>query len=409
MSWEKMTPAQRVQAANIDAMRHHKFALLSGIICMGKSEVKPGVPTAYTNGCDKVYGEEFIDGFTRKQLRYLVLHENFHVALKHCVLPHYVNLFKKYTRHANMAADYVVNGLIEELDPEFKFVERPTKVAPLVDDKFKGKSFPQVLKELLDGADEDEQQGKGKGGKGDGQPGDGPSDGCMDEHEMAPEQMPAEAREKLEKLIDDANQQGELLARKMRGEGAGGRDILGTMAERQTNWREALIDFISEVCKGDENSRFCPPNRRMLASGFLMPSHFDESIGEIIIACDTSGSMHWAYPLVFGEIARVCQQAKPDGVRVLWWDTSVCGEQLFKPEDYERIGELMAPKGGGGTVVSCVANYIAEKEYKPRAVIYLTDGYIESSYRLPELPVLWGVVDNDSFVPQRGKVMRIKP
>jgi predicted metal-dependent peptidase len=57
--------------------------------------------------------------------------------------------------------------------------------------------------------------------------------------------------------------------------------------------------------------------------------------------------------------------------------------------------------------VSCVADYIAEKQYKPKAVIMLTDGYIESEYRLPELPVLWGVVENDDFVPQRGKVLRI--
>ena len=208
-------------------------------------------------------------------------------------------------------------------------------------------------------------------------------------------------------MIDDANRQGELLSRKLRGDKEGGKDIFGTMAERRTNWKDALTDFINNVCKGDENSRFCPPNRRMLASGFVMPSHFDENVGEIIVACDTSGSMHWAYPIVFGEIARVCQHAKPEKVRVLWWDTSVAGDQEFAPDQFDKIGDLMSPKGGGGTTVSCVADYIAEKQYKPKAVIMLTDGYIESEYRLPELPVLWGVVENDDFVPQRGKVLRI--
>lgn len=393
MSFDKLTPNQKIQAVNIDCMRHNKFALLSGHICMGKSEVRPDIPTACTNGIDKLYGEAFISDMTRKQLRYLVLHENFHVALKHCVLADYHAYVKRFgPRVCNMAMDYVVNGMIEELDPDFKFVERPTKVQPLVDDQYRGKSFPQVLRALIEEGQDKEQ------------PEDG--DGPMDDHEMS-DDMSMDEREKIERLVDDANRQGELLARKLRGEGEGGRDLLGTMQERQTNWREALIDFISSVCKGDEHSRFCPPNKRLLASGFIMPSHFDENVGEIIIATDTSGSMHPYYPVIFGEIARVCQHAKPESVRVLWWDTRVAGDQEFKPEDFDKIGDLMSPKGGGGTIVSCVAEYIAEKKYKPKALIMLTDGYIESDYVLPDVPVLWGVVDNTSFVPSRGKVLRI--
>jgi hypothetical protein len=35
-------------------------------------------------------------------------------------------------------------------------------------------------------------------------------------------------------------------------------------------------------------------------------------------------------------------------------------------------------------------------------VVYLTDGYIESNYKVPDLPCLWGVVDNKSFKPLVG-------
>ena len=133
MSFEKMTLNQRIQAANIDCMRHPKFALLAGVIMMGKSEVTDKLPTAATNGKDKLYGSAFIQDMTRKQLRYVVLHENFHVALKHCVL--YKDIKKKWSRKVNKAQDYVINGLIEEMDPQFTFVERPTSVKPLVDPK----------------------------------------------------------------------------------------------------------------------------------------------------------------------------------------------------------------------------------------------------------------------------------
>ena len=396
MSFDKLTPNQKIQACNIDVMRHHKFALLSGIVCMGKSEVCDDMPTAATNGKDKLYGTAFISDLTRKELRFVVLHENFHVALKHCVLPAYIGYSKRFGPQINNAAmDYVVNGLIDELDPDRKFMEFPAKINILFDEKFKGMSYPQVLQELLKDVDEDQQPQ------------------AMDDHQMngdgGSDPMTPEESEKLGKMVDDANRQGELLVRKMRGDAAGGRDILGTAQERVTNWRDALQDFISSVCVGDENSRFCPPNKRLLASGFIMPSHFDENIGEIIIACDTSGSMHWAYPVVFGEVARIVQNTRPDSVRMLWWDTDVCGDQVFKPEQYQDIATQLAPKGGGGTVVSCVADYVAEHKIKAKAVIMLTDGYIESDYRMTDMPTLWGVVDNDDFMPRAGKVLRIKP
>jgi predicted metal-dependent peptidase len=400
MSFDKLTPNQKIQAANIDCMRHHKFALLSGVICMGKSEVKDDIPTACTDGKNKYYGAAFIEGKTRAQIRYVVLHENFHVALKHCVLPIYIQYVKKFgPQICNVAMDFVVNGMIEELDPELKFVERPTEHM-CIDEKYEGMSFPQVLQDLLKDAEQ--------------QPQDGDGQQSLDDHIMSPvnddgSPMTPDQVEKLGKMIDDANRQGELLVRKMRGEGKGGRDLLGTAVERTTNWRDALVEFINSVCQGDEQSRFCPPNKRLLASGFVMPSHFDENMGELIIACDTSGSMHWCYPIVFGEIARIAQHAKPDSVRILWWDTEVCGEQEFKPHEYESIAKSMAPKGGGGTTVSCVADYIAEHKLTPKAVIYLTDGWIEHDYRVPQLPLLWGLVDNDDYTPHTGKVVRIQP
>jgi predicted metal-dependent peptidase len=398
MSFDKLTPNQKVQAANIDCMRHHKFALLSGIICMGKSEVNDEVPTACTNGKDKLYGTEFINDLTRKELRFVVLHENFHVALKHCVLPAYIEYNKRFgPQICNAAMDFVVNGLIDELDPDRKFMDFPAKINILFDKKYHGMSYPQVLQELLKDVDEDEQPQ------------------AMDDHQMGGpggsdgQPMDAEDQEKLGKMIDDANRQGELLARKLRGDEAGGRDILGTAQERVTNWRDALQDFINSVCVGDENSRFCPPNKRLLASGFIMPSHFDENVGEIIIACDTSGSMHWAYPVVFGEVARIAQNTRPDSIRMLWWDTAVCSDQVFKPDQYQDIATALAPKGGGGTVVSCVADYVAEHKIKAKAVIMLSDGYIESDYRMTDMPTLWGIVDNEDFMPRAGKVLRIRP
>lgn len=389
MTFENLTLTQRVQAANIDCMRHPKFALLSGVICMGKSEVKEDVPTAMTDGKNKYYGAEFIKPLNRKQLRYLVLHENFHVALKHCLL------FKEWNKRApqlcNIAQDFVVNSLIEELDPEFKFVERPSK-SLCIDDKYKGWSFPQVFNDLVKDATIIEVY----------EP--------LDEHaadDGEGETRDVAAEEKLGKQIDDANRQGEMIARKLAGKEGGGRDIFGLAKERITNWRDPLQDFIQSVCAGDENSRFCPPNKRLLASGFVMPSHFSETVGELIIACDTSGSMTSYYPIVFGEVARICQHVKPEKVRMLWWDTSVCGDQEFKPDQYDQIASLMKPKGGGGTTPEVVVQYINKKKIDAKAIVWLSDGYLGCQDPVTPMPSLWGIVDNDDFVAAHGKTLHI--
>lgn len=395
MTFEKMTLNQRIQAANIDCMRHPQYALLSGVICMGKSEVSKTIPTAATNGRDKKYGEAFIQPLNRKQLRYLVLHENFHVALKHCIL--YKKETKAMPRLANIAQDYVVNALIEELDPNFTFVERPSPTL-LIDRKYFGWSFPQVLNDLI-------KQGRkepDKDGNGDGYDFDEP----IDVHED-PVFDDAEDEQQHSKNVDDANRQGEMLARKLAGKGKGGRDIFGTAKERTTNYVEAMQDWLVSVCSGDENSRFCPPNKRMLASGYIMPSHFNETVGELILAPDTSGSMSPYYRLIFGEIARMLSQVRPEAVRILWWDNEVCGDQVFKPADYEQVATLLKPQGGGGTTPQAVVDYILHHKINAKAIVWLTDGYLGCDTPNTPMPSLWGVVENETFVPTHGKLVRI--
>jgi predicted metal-dependent peptidase len=117
--------------------------------------------------------------------------------------------------------------------------------------------------------------------------------------------------------------------------------------------------------------------------------------------------MHHLYPVLFGELARMCQQLKPSKVRVIWWSDDVESEQVFTERDYANLPALIKPKGMGGTTVSNVARYVREKRYKFQASVYLTDGYVESQYEVVPGPVLWGILDNESFRPIRGQVLRI--
>lgn len=390
-TWDKLSPPDRVIAVHVDFTNNKDFAGLSGYVYVGDVKFED-IGTAGTDGRDVYYDPSFVNTLNRKQLRYLVAHESLHKALMHCT--NYKELSKKYPQLCNMAMDYVVNATIEEIDPNFTFVERIVDPAPLIDAKYQGWSFIEVLQDLLRNPPPPPPQGSGNG--------------TLDEHmfDKAVELGSKEANE-LGRQIDDAGRQGKLLADKIAGKGSRGSALDRATQKRDTNWREHMREWITALCEGDEYSRFAPPNKRLLPLGVIMPSHFSEATGELIIACDTSGSMGGIYPTVFGEIARIAQNVNPDSVRVIWWDCAVCGDQVFKPHEFDKIGSLLKPSGGGGTSPQCVVEYIRSKKYQPKGVVWLTDGYLDGSDGKVDSPALWGVVDNDHFVPPQGKAVRI--
>lgn len=412
MAYKDLPAEQRLTAIVMDIMNHDEFCRLGGLANLGRNLISETNPTASTDGRDKWFGRAFFMSLNRPRARYLFAHECGHIALHHCT--EYIKLHKRNPRAALMAADYIVNAMIEEMDPTFQFIERPTNPAPLIDPKYDGWSFVQVFRDL-EQQQQDPDDGDGEPGKPGGQGKPGP----LDEHIMRepdPNATPEEAKEQadaeaqLRKDIDDAVHQGQRAyeaKQQLRGTGGGKASIEARAVKRNTDWRTPLRRFFVDSCQGDDLMRWSPPNRVLRAAGITMPSSYSETVGEIGVFCDTSGSMHHLYPVLFGELARLCQQVRPSRVRVIWWSDDVESEQLFTPADYPNLTKLIKPKGMGGTTVSCVARYVREKRYKFQASVYITDGYIESNYDVVSGPVLWGVLDNDGFQPLRGQVLRI--
>jgi len=149
-------------------------------------------------------------------------------------------------------------------------------------------------------------------------------------------------------------------------------------------------------------------NRNLLANNILAPSAETETVTEAIIAIDTSGSINQEMIGKFAfQLQLICDMVRPTTVRVLWWDTEVHGEQVFDG-DSPNIKDILKPLGGGGTRVSCVAEYIAKKNYKPDCIVVFTDGYVESDIQwITGVDTLWLVTENRSFVAPKGKMVRI--
>ena len=374
----KLTPEQRLQRSHIQLMRSPQFCMLSGIIMMGKSEIVDDMPTAATNGRDKVYGREFVDKLTDQELNFVVAHENFHVLYKQLTV--WQSLFKQNPTVANMACDHVINLQINALDPSNNLV-RPPAIGILMDTKYTGWDSKRVFDDLMQNND------------GDGDNGDGDGQGSFDQHQWDDAQsLSEEEKQQLSDAIDQAIRQGDIIAGKMNGTKS--RDI-GALPEPKVNWREQLRDFVSSVTSGRDSTTWRRPNRRWLANGTYMPSPFSESVGEMVIGVDTSGSiMADDINAFLSEIQSITDEIPPERIHLLYWDTQVAGAEVYEQGSYGSLVQSTRPKGGGGTAPQCVKEYIDNLTSQPEIVLMLSDGYVFGEWPDFGAPTIWGMTSN---------------
>lgn len=162
--------------------------------------------------------------------------------------------------------------------------------------------------------------------------------------------------------------------------------------ESETDWVTATKEFITNTVASDYT--WNKPNRRFIGRGLYLPGVLKENVGKIVIGVDASGSTLGMRKIFASEIVGIIQEAKPEEVHVVYWDTQVTGHDVFLPDDAEVTiggeGSVMKMRGGGGTRSQCLFDYIKAKEIDPIGVIVLTDLYIDNPAE-PEYPVLWAV------------------
>ena len=395
---KQLTPEQRLSKAVVDIMGNPKYVALAGVLMIGDRTVVDDHPTACTNGRDEMYGRDFVDSLNDAELRFLVLHEVYHKLYKHLIT--WRHLHDDDPQLANQACDYVINVKIAD-DNRDGWATMPQ--GGCYSEKYRGWDSAAVFHDIREnGSPQDQQQGSGQG-SGDGQP--QPPQG-FDDHdwEGAAELTPDEKRE-LARDVDEAIRQGALIAGKV---GSGGDRDLDDLLTPQIDWREVLREFINTTCAGNDYSTWQRPNRRYVSSGYYMPSGISEQVGELVIAVDTSGSIGQVELTAFmSEIRSICDTVQPERIRLLYWDTKICQDEKYDMHQLDDLVKTTKPKGGGGTNVECVTEYLTAEGIKPQAAIVLTDGYLGGSWGQWACPVLWCILDNKSAKPDTGKYVNI--
>jgi predicted metal-dependent peptidase len=397
----EITQEVRIKRGHIAMMKHPETALYSGVMMMGETSVDDKPITAYTDGVNKRYGRAFLTQMCKEdaEVNGIILHENLHIVLRHTIYGK--DMFMENKDRANRAADYVVNGIIMAIKDK-KLVKLPD--GGLYDPRFDNMNMRQVYNILKD------EEGGGGGGKGKPDPNGDPSNGNgsgggeyqFDEHDFSADMTDEELKE-MDGKIDRAIREGAILAGRL------GVDLpraITEMLEPQVDWRREMQDFVSSTCKGKDEYTWRRFNRRMLPNDIFLPTVENETIGEIVVPIDTSGSIGQDQLNEFAsELVSIAEAVRPEAIRILWWDTKVHGEQLFT-DNYEQIGSLLKPLGGGGTRVSSVSEYINKKKIKAECVVVFTDGYLENDVKWDiNSPTLWLVTQNKGWIPPAGKVV----
>ena len=315
---------------------------------------KPGIPTAAVDGKHIYYNPDFMAKHNGEETKTILAHE-----VMHCVFDHIGRRSDRDHRKWNQAGDYVINLALT--DAGFSPV-----AGWLHSTAYRDKTTDEVYTMLPDN--------DGPDGPGD------PLDDCMDSDL---DDVTATATDWKIATIQAANMarsEGKLPASLAR--------FVEELTAPKIDWKAMLRRFITETAKDDYSWQ--RPNRFFMNQGFILPSLFSETMGEIVVVIDTSGSINQHTLDAFGsEIKAIVQGARPSKTHVIYCDAEVNHVDEYGPND-----ELMfAMHGGGGTDFRPPFDYVAEKSIKPVCLVYLTDLY-GTWGAAPEFPVMWVCTTN---------------
>jgi predicted metal-dependent peptidase len=324
------------------------------------------IPTAAVDGEHMYYNPAFIDSLPIGQKKTLIAHE-----VMHCVYDHMRRRGDRNHRKFNKAGDYVINLVLEESGFE------PIPIW-LFNKAYKDMTTDHVYSLLPD------DDGSGKG----------PLDDCMDADPSADPDGMAEVEWKIATIqaAKLAQQEGKLPGALAR--------FVDELTNNKVDWKALLRRFITETSKDDYSwSRF---NRRFQAQGIFLPSLYSESMGEMVVVIDTSGSIDQPTLNAFGsEIKAIVASSRPAKLNVIYCDSQVNHVDEFGPND-ELLFKM---HGGGGTSFRPPFIWVDNNNVKPVCLVYLTDLYGDFG-NAPDYPVMW--VCTTSQVAPWGETLPIE-
>lgn len=173
-------------------------------------------------------------------------------------------------------------------------------------------------------------------------------------------------------------------------------------AQPHLDWPEVLRRFVTRQAVSDYS--WSPPNRRFVHMGLHLPSPRNESLPDIVLAVDCSGSVD--QPL----LDRFCAElsailgAFDARITAMLCDCAVRSATTLTRLDLPLRLDVT---GGGGTDYRPVFAAVEREGLAPACLIYLTDLQCDRFGAEPPYPVLWACSGEDLPAPPFGELVRI--
>ncbi len=335
------------------------------------------IPTLAVDGKHIFYNAAFVrDKLTDSLCRSAMAHEVMHLAMD--------NLTRRGARDPrrwNIATDYVNNQILHDAGFE---IGKDWLLSP----SYKGKSADEVYSML--------PPDPPGGGPGAGEPG-----GSLDEMFGADGKPGTSMSESESVAWKIATVQAAQIAKTAGNMPATLQRFIEDSLKPVVDWREQLRRFVTQVSKDDYS--WSRPNRRYLSAGLYLPSLYDESMGPLVAAIDTSGSITQETLNRFGaEIKAIAAHARPSEIHVIYCDAAVNHVDVFQMHD-EITFEL---HGGGGTAFKPVFDYVEKNNIQPECLVYLTDLEGHHDFAAPDYPTMWACITD--HIASFGETIRLK-
>ncbi len=352
--------------AKIQLMRKPDSVFFTTLCFSFKHTFDNTIKTACTNGKWIKYSPVFFMGLNAEERVFLVLHE-----VLHCAYLHMTRRGDRDPRKWNMAADFVIN---------VQLVKRGYKMPKcgLLNHAYDGLSVEQV-------------------------------------YDLLPENPKQEVNMDLVEepgpnAVNDADIQDILVRASMQSKMAG--DKPGTIPEDieiflngllhpKLPWNRILQKYLQAFNKADYSYR--KPNRRFFPK-YHMPTLYSESLLEIAIAVDASGSVSDNdFKQFVSETHSILRMMSPEKITLIHFDT-----EIKEVNTIRNVHELTKVKftGRGGTRIDPVLDWA--KQNKPQLLIVFTDGEFRFNHSPIPKNTLWLIHNNLSFTAPAGKVIHYK-
>lgn len=170
----------------------------------------------------------------------------------------------------------------------------------------------------------------------------------------------------------------------------------------EVHWLDHIQTLINRLT-GSGGWNWKQPDEWWTPHDFFSPRRTGRGAGWIVVWGDTSGSRDdKELASTIGEMAGIIEDVNPARLTMLWCDAAIKNiEELSEGSDLRKL----QPKGGGGTSVQPVYNWIDRQVDRPDLFIGFTDGHVSFPKPPIGVPVIWAS-STDKEYPY-GQVVRV--